>query len=173
VQRPLGNDERIRSKKSGPSAGGEAPRPSKFELPRAGGGPTRLTKPPKLHSFRLRGSQIREVPHFREGKSGLKYRRGASAERRVQPTRTRSMPPIGRVFDSASQRSSIGARVSCLTRRLVATWLDLARGNVAVNHSLGLPSIGTPHVSVQGILRSALKKNGPSVGAHRVGVQVV
>jgi hypothetical protein len=70
VQGPLGNDERIRSKKSGPSAGGEAPRPSKFELPRAGGGPTRLTKPPKLHSFRLRGSQIREVPHFREGKSG-------------------------------------------------------------------------------------------------------
>ena len=71
VQRPLGNDERIRSKKSGPSAGGEAPRPSKFELPRAGGGPTRLTKPPKLHSFRLRGSQIREVPYFREIKSGL------------------------------------------------------------------------------------------------------
>ena len=23
-----------------------------------------MTKPPKLHSFRLRGSQIREVPYF-------------------------------------------------------------------------------------------------------------
>jgi hypothetical protein len=62
------------SRKSGPSAGGEAPRPSKFELPCAGGGPTRLTKPPKLHSFRLRGSQIREVPHFRAVGSGATMR---------------------------------------------------------------------------------------------------
>jgi hypothetical protein len=41
--------------KNGPSAeGSEAPRPSKFELPCAGyGGPTRLTKSPKLQSFRV------------------------------------------------------------------------------------------------------------------------
>jgi hypothetical protein len=49
-----------------------------------------------------------------------------------------------------------------LTRQFVATWLDLARGNIAVNHSLGLPCIVTPHVSVQGMLRSAHEENGPS-----------
>ena len=63
VQRTLGSEAR---EKSGPSAGGEAPRPSKFELPCAGGGPTRLTKSRKLKPFRLapvatgeRGGSIR------------------------------------------------------------------------------------------------------------------
>ncbi len=49
VQRTLGSDQRISKarEKSGPSAGGEAPRPSKFELPCAGGGPDTIDQTAK------------------------------------------------------------------------------------------------------------------------------
>jgi hypothetical protein len=55
-----------------------------------------------------------------------------------------------------------------LTRQHVAAGLDLARGNIAVNHYPELPCIGAPPVPVQGILISAHKK-APALGVKRRG----
>jgi hypothetical protein len=102
-----GHFDIVVDKRTRPSAGGEAPRPSTFEpaVRRGLRGPTRLIKSQPLKSFRIaRGSQIREVPHFRAAKFDANIRVRGSAERRIQPKKPAQWPPSGGSFLQIAKR---------------------------------------------------------------------